>query len=248
MGLPRILVIAGHEPSGRAGAFADAEAIIATGGRPAVCLTAITAQPEQGEVAIYPASPAAFTAQLDAVLADGPLDAAKVGMVAHPNLVQVLIERLLRLPPIPIVVDPVLATSKGASLLVAGSRRATYRELARLRPVLTPNLPELGILTGQPQAKNEGEEIRQSELLLAWGATAVLVKGGHRLGDARDVLVTSDGEEHTFPGKRLTTHARGKGCRLASVLATHLAKGLPLVEAVELARHHVRRHLEAHAT
>jgi hydroxymethylpyrimidine/phosphomethylpyrimidine kinase len=167
-------------------------------------------------------------------------------MVAHPDLVTVLMEQLLGRPPVPVVIDPVLATSTGAPLLLAGSRRAVYRELARLRPVLTPNLPELGILTGRPPAQDEAEEIRQSELVLAWGASAVLVKGGHRDGSVYDLLVTADGEEHTFHAQRLLTHARGKGCRLASALATHLAHGLSLLPAVGRARELVRRHLEAH--
>lgn len=245
---PRILVVAGHDPSGRAGLLADAQTILSLGGQPCGCVTALTAQPQGGKVEIFPTSPQAFGAQLDAVLGDGPVAAVKVGMVTHPNLVQLVIERLTRLPPMPVVVDPVLATSTGTPLLIAGSRRATFRELARLRPVFTPNLPELGILTGQPTAKDDADEIRQSDLLLAWGASAVLVKGGHREGGVHDVLVTADGEEQVFRGSRLSTAARGRGCRLSSALATHLGNGLALPAAVERARDLVRRHLEAHST
>ena len=243
---PRILIVAGLEPEGRAGLLADVAAVLACGGRAVACASAVTAQPEGGEVFIEPCSAAALGAQLDAAFADGPIAAVKLGMLARPELVEVVRDRLLRAPAVPLVIDPVLATSRGAALFAGGSRQAAYRELCRLRPVLTPNLPELGILSGAATAEDEPAEVRQAELLLAWGARAVLVKGGHRQGSsAHDLLLDADGHEERFEGSRLQTSARGKGCRLASAMAAFLAVGEPLPRAVERARAYVRVHLQS---
>lgn len=246
MAPPRILIAAGLEPEGRAGLLADVQAVQACGGLPVACATALTAQPHGGEVFFEAVSAQALRAQLDAAFSDGPIAAVKVGMVAAPELVRVIVEKLAQQPPLPVVVDPVLSTSTGASLFKGGSRRAAYRELARLRPVLTPNLPELAVLASAEIAQSAAAEVRQADLLLAWGAQAVLVKGGHRSEGVHDVLLTADGGEARFEGVRLETRARGKGCRLASALATFLARGEPLPRAVERARAFVRLHLEAH--
>jgi hydroxymethylpyrimidine/phosphomethylpyrimidine kinase len=205
----------------------------------------LTAQPEKGGVSMFPVQADALAAQIDGCLADGPVQAIKLGMLAQGELVQTIMERLLRLPATPTVIDPVLATNNGEPLWISGSRRAAYRELCRLRPVLTPNLLELATLTGQLPAVDEAQEIRQAEQLLAWGPTAVLIKGGHRDGAVDDFLVTAEGEEYRFEGQRMKTNARGKGCRLASALATFLGQGLPLRDAVERARGVVRVHLTA---
>lgn len=248
MGSARVLVVAGFEPTGKVGLLADLEAVRSAGATGVGCVTALTAQPDQGAVFVEAVSPAALGAQLDAALAEGTFAAVKLGMVAHAELVRVIVERLSRLPATPMVIDPVLATSTGTPLLLAGSRRAIYRELSRLRPIFTPNLPELGILTGQPMAKDDAEEMRQAEVVLGFGARAVLVKGGHREGSVHDLLLTAEGQEHTFHGQRVASTARGKGCRLASALAAFLAQGEPLEAAVEQARAQVRAHLLAHAS
>ena len=130
------------------------------------CATALTAQPEGGEVSAWPAPPEALAAQIDGCLAGGPFAAVKLGILAQPELVSVVLERLLRLPPVPVVVDPVLATSTGAPLFT-GSRRAAYRELARARPVFTPNLPELAILAGGGEpARDEATALVPDEMVL----------------------------------------------------------------------------------
>jgi hydroxymethylpyrimidine/phosphomethylpyrimidine kinase len=243
---PRILLVGGLEPEGKAGLLADVAAVAACGGVPLACASALTAQPEGGEVYLSAASAEALGKQLDGCLADGAVAAVKLGMLARPELVSVVLARLSRLPPLPIVVDPVLATSTGAALFSGGSRRAAYRELARLRPIFTPNLPELAVLTGSQEARNDPAMHRQAEHLLAWGASAVLVKGGHAEGAPRDLLLEVDGREQAFEGTRLASSARGKGCRLASALATFLGKGEPLARSIERARTYVRAHLQAH--
>jgi hydroxymethylpyrimidine/phosphomethylpyrimidine kinase len=248
MGVARVLVISGFEPTGKVGLLADLEAVRSAGAEGVGCITATTAQPDAGAVFVEAVSAASLGAQLDAALSSGTFAAVKLGMVAHPELVRVILERLSRLPATPIVIDPVMATSTGTPLLLAGSRRAVYRELSRLRPIFTPNLPELGILTGQPMAEDDAEEMRQAEVVLGFGARAVLVKGGHREGSVHDFLLTAEAQEHTFHGQRVTSKARGKGCRLASALASFLAQGEPLEAAVEQARAQVRAHLLAHGS
>ncbi|MBS2026814.1 MAG: hydroxymethylpyrimidine/phosphomethylpyrimidine kinase [Deltaproteobacteria bacterium] len=242
----RVLVVAGLEPTGKAGLLADVQAIHSCGGRALACASALTAQPAGGEVFVSPASAEALTKQVEACLVDGAPGAVKLGMLARPELASALVERLTRLPVMPVVVDPVLATSTGAALFSGGSRRAAYREVARLRPIFTPNLPELAILTGSEPAKDDASVLRQAEHLLAWGAGAVLVKGGHGAGNVvRDLLLDADGNEEEFDAPRLSTAARGKGCRLASALATFLAQGEPLTRAVDRARAFVRAHLQS---
>jgi hydroxymethylpyrimidine/phosphomethylpyrimidine kinase len=217
------------------------------GGEPLAVPSALTSQPLRGAVGIHPTSADVFSQLLDGVLSDGPVDAVKLGMVAHPDLAQIVVQRLMRLPPVPLVIDPVLASSTGAQLLVAGSRRAVYRELCRLRPILTPNIPELAILTGRQPAVDEAEELRQARQVMAWGAAAILIKGGHRQTNVDDVLITADGLELRFPGKRIASRARGRGCRLASAMAAGLGSGLTLKESIERARRLVREHLQSQA-
>jgi len=242
----RVVVVAGLEPTGKAGLLADVHAVQACGGRALACASALTAQPTGGEVFVSPASVEAVTKQLDACLVEGAPASVKLGMLARPEVASAVVERLTRLPVMPVVVDPVLATSTGAALFSGGSRRASYREVARLRPVFTPNLPELAILTGSEPATDEASVLRQAEHLLAWGATAVLVKGGHGEGNiVRDLLLDVDGNESHYESPRIQTGARGKGCRLASALATFLAQGEPLARAVDRARAYVRAHLQA---
>ena len=248
MQTPRVLIIAGFDPSGRAGLIADSEAVWRAGAIPVGCITALTSQLLSGPVRIEQSSNEMVLAQIEAAIESGPVGAVKMGMLAHSDLVRPLVEILInRLPPVPIVVDPVLATTTGAPLLLGGSRRAVYREVSRLRPILTPNLIELGVLAGCPQAGDNPEEVRQAEQVLTWGASAILVKGGHRQGPTEDFLISADGSEQRFYGERIPSTARGKGCRLSSALAAHLAQGLELPAAIERARQLVRAHLQKSA-
>ena len=244
---PRILLIGGLEPSGMAGLLADVAAVNACGGKPLACASALTAQPEGGAVFVSPAPVEALQAQIAACVAAGPVAAVKLGMLARPEGAAAVVEALLRLPPVPVVVDPVLASSTEAPLFSGGSRRAAYRELARLRPIFTPNFVELGILSGFAPAPDDDAELVQVRELLAWGAAAVLVKGGHRpgFGEVTDVLTDAEGLTRRFAAPRLAGGARGTGCRLASAMASFLAQGEPLGRAVERARAYVRGYISA---
>jgi hydroxymethylpyrimidine/phosphomethylpyrimidine kinase len=241
---PRVLVVAGLDPSGGAGLLADLEALAAAGARGWAVAAALTAQGAAGARRFEPVSEAMLLDQIEALLAGRERPrAVKTGMVGSGVLARALADRL-RVPPLrrlPVVVDPVLAASSGASLLDAGGGSPGEALLPLLDRawLATPNLPELALLTGDDVSTDEGA-IRAARRL---PARAVLVKGGHRTGAAVDLLV--EGRRVTrFPGRRRPGTARGTGCRLASAIAAHLALGAPLREAVRRAKAYVGRYLD----
>jgi len=244
---PRVLVVAGLDPTGGAGLLADAEALRAVGARAWAVATALTVQGPRGARGFEPATPALLRAQLDALL-DGRERprSVKTGMLATAALARALAERLAA-PPLartPLVVDPVLAASSGAPLLRgrAPPAEALAPLLARAR-LATPNLGELALLTGEDVSSDEAA-IRAARRL---PARAVLVKGGHRAGAPVDLLV--EGRRVTrFTGRRRPGTARGTGCRLASAIAGLLAQGRSLEEAVRGAKRVVERYLDGDLT
>ncbi len=241
---PRVLVVAGLDPSGGAGLVADLEALAAAGARGWAVAAALTAQGPAGARRFEPVSEAMLLAQVDALLegAERPR-AVKTGMIGAADLARALAARLER-PPlarVPLVVDPVLGASSGASLLDLGgaSPAAALLPLLERARLATPNLPELAALSGEDVSTDEGA-IRAARRL---PARAVLVKGGHRGGDPLDLLV--EGRRVTrFRGRRRPGTARGTGCRLASAIAGLLARGAPLEEAVRGAKRIVERYLD----
>jgi hydroxymethylpyrimidine/phosphomethylpyrimidine kinase len=246
-GGPRVLVVAGLDPTGGAGLVADLEAARAVGTDAFLVATALTAQGPRGARGFEAAEAATVLAQIDALL-DGasPRErprAVKTGMLATAAVARALAGRLAE-PPLarlPLVVDPVLAASSGARLLDPGGGTvgdALAPLLARAR-LATPNLPELAALTGRDVSTDEGA-IRAARDL---PARAVLVKGGHRAGAPVDLLV--EGRRVTrLVGRRRRGTPRGTGCRLASAAAGMLARGATLEEAVRAAKRVVERYLD----
>lgn len=241
---PRVLVVAGLDPSGGAGLLADLEALRAAGARGWAVATALTAQGARGGRGFAPAPEGMLLAQIDALLGGRERPrAVKTGMLGSAANASALAARLA-LPPlakVPLVVDPVLAASSGLPLLDVSGRaaaRALEPLLARAR-LATPNLPELAALTGEDVGTDEGA-IRAARSL---PCRAVLVKGGHRAGAPVDLLV--EGRRVTrLTGRRRPGSARGTGCRLASAIAAHLARGEGLEEAVRGAKRIVERYLD----
>lgn len=241
---PRVLVVAGLDPSGEAGLVADLEAIGAAGARGWAVAAALTLQGARSARGFEPVSEATLLGQIEALL-DGPERpaAAKTGMLGTAALARALAARLAA-PPlarIPLVVDPVLAASAGIPLLDAGGAPpgdALAPLLARAR-LATPNLPELAALTGADVSTDEAA-VRAARRL---PARAVLVKGGHRAGEPVDLLVER-GRVTRLAGRRRPAGARGTGCRLASAVAALLAQGAPLEEAVRRAKRMVERYLD----
>ncbi|MCK9517863.1 MAG: bifunctional hydroxymethylpyrimidine kinase/phosphomethylpyrimidine kinase [Dehalococcoidia bacterium] len=233
-----VLAIAGSDSSGCAGIQADIRAITASGGHAATVVTSITAQSSLRLLGFYPIPGREVRRQLDAVLGDLPVKAVKSGVLGSVEAVEAVAEALQGLG-LPYVLDPVMATTAGAELAGAAVISAMHRRLFPLATLLTPNAPEAAALTGMP-VRDRDEAVRAGTELLATGCRAVLVKGGHLPADPFvDVLVERSG--HTvFEGTALSSpNTRGTGCTLASTIATHLARGMPLRAAVERGRLHL---------
>ena len=228
--IPRVLVIAGPDSGGGAGIQADIKTIAMLGGHGMTAITAITAQNTLGVTGVELVSTAMVIAQIDAVASDICVDAVKIGMIGSAETAHAVADRLEAMAGVPVVFDPVMVATSGA-LLADLDTVAAFERLIRRATLVTPNLPELEMLGNDPAAFG----------------TAVLVKGGHGEGDMIiDRLVMPDGSETRWSDARIDTrHTHGTGCTLASAIATGLAAGMPLVEAVARARHYVRKALAA---
>ncbi|GEL73577.1 bifunctional hydroxymethylpyrimidine kinase/phosphomethylpyrimidine kinase [Myxococcus virescens] len=239
---PRVLLLAGLEPTGRAGLLADVAAVRALRGQPVAVPTAQTAQGVR--TFTWTASPPrVLSAQVVAARELGPVHAVKCGMVPARAQLEAA-QQALEDSGAWWVVDPVVRTSRGEPLTRLTAR--AYLSLAGPRVVLTPNLDEAGWLLGRPVARTVDEAVEAAEALAQHGFCAVLVKGGH-LPDTQglaDVLATP-GRVRVLEGKRLARAPgrRGTGCRLASALATELGRGRTLETAVRSARALVVRYL-----
>ncbi|GAB4085595.1 hypothetical protein GCM10028784_22250 [Myceligenerans cantabricum] len=221
MSVPRVLSIAGSDPSGGAGIQADLKSIAAHGGYGMAVITALTAQNTQGVRAVH-APPAAFVAQqLDAISDDIEVDAVKVGMLGTARVADVVGVWLERVRPPVVVLDPVMIATSGDRLLDPAAE-AALRDLLSLADVVTPNLPELAVLTGEPEALTWEMALAQAREVAAVHDALVLAKGGHLMAsDTPDSLVSAHGEIASVSGPRLvSTSTHGTGCSLSSALAT----------------------------
>jgi hydroxymethylpyrimidine/phosphomethylpyrimidine kinase len=242
---PRVLVVAGLDPSGGAGLLADAAALAEVGARAWAVAAAVTAQGPGGPRGISPVTPAFLLDQLEALLGGRERPrAAKTGALATAALARTLAARLAQRPlaRVPLVVDPVLASTVGAPLLDLQGRSPgeALGPLLERALLATPNLGELALLTGDDTSTDEGA-VRAARRL---PSRAVLVKGGHRDGAPVDLLV--QGRRVTrLAGRRRPGTAPGTGCRLASAAAGLLARGASLEQAVRGAKRLVERYLDA---
>lgn len=240
----RVLVIAGSDSGGGAGIQADIKTITALGGYAATAITAVTVQNTLGVTGVHAIPLDVIAAQARAVLDDIGADAIKTGMLGDAGVVETVAAAIDHAGQIPTVVDPVMVAKGGAPLLAEAAVGAVKSLMIPRAALLTPNAPEAAALTGLT-VETTDDLRRAGEALLALGAKAVLMKGGHILeGDGAgdrvvDVLMTTDGET-TFEGERIETrHTHGTGCTLASACATGLAQGLPLEQAVARAWNYV---------
>lgn len=228
----RVLVIAGSDSGGGAGIQADIKAITALGAYAATAITAITAQNTLGVHSVHPVPAEMIEAQIRVVLDDIGADAIKIGMLGDAATVTLVARLLEEWPDIPVVLDPVM-TAKGGQALLEQSATQTLKALLIPRAaLLTPNAPEAEMLTGL-SIETSDDLRRAGEVLLAMGASAVLMKGGHIAGDrVTDVLMTPAGET-TFEGPRIDSrHTHGTGCTLASACAAGIAQGLDMDRAI----------------
>jgi hydroxymethylpyrimidine/phosphomethylpyrimidine kinase len=236
----RVLIVAGSDSGGGAGLQADIKTVTALGGYAATAITALTAQDTTGVHAIEDVPVPFITKQMTVVLDDIGADAIKTGMLHRPEVIEA-VAAALPAPDsgIPIVVDPVMVAKGGAVLLADEAHRALSEILLPRARVVTPNAPEAAHLTGIT-VRTIDDMRRAAEKIRAKGPRAVLVKGGHIDGSEITDLLVDDGEETLFRGPRIETrHTHGTGCTTASAIATGLAQGLGLVEAVTRARAYV---------
>lgn len=244
MELKAVLTIAGSDSIGGAGIQADIKTMLANGVYAMSAVTALTAQNTQGVAAIMDASPEFLAAEIDAVFDDIRPAAVKIGMVSAAALIKVIAGRLRAHKAENIVVDPVMVATSGARLLDEDASDSLTAELFPFAALITPNLPELELLTGDSITSREERIDAARKLAAKWGC-AVLSKGGHTEKSADDILVT-DGETTVFPGTRIDTkNTHGTGCTLSSAIAANLAKGASLTAAIRQAKDYVAGALAA---
>jgi len=236
----RVLSIAGSDSGGGAGIQADLKTFSALGCYGMTAITAITAQNTCGVTGIHGIPPDMLKAQIDAVVQDIGVDAVKIGMLHSPEVVRVVADaiRTYRLPHV--VLDPVMVATSGDRLIAQETVAVLVQELFPLAEVITPNLDEAGWLLGRTIGGVDALQGAVDELL-ALGAPAALLKGGHLPGDwVVDLLGTRGGVAQRLESARIVTHnGHGTGCTLSSAIAAHLALGLPLQQAVERARSYI---------
>ena len=236
----RVLSIAGSDSGGGAGIQADLKTFSALGCYGMTAITAITAQNTQGVRAIHGVPAQMLRAQIDAVLEDIGADAIKIGMLHDPEVVRVVVEAIERHRLQQVVLDPVMVATSGDRLMAAETVHVLVHELFPLASVITPNLDEAALLLDRAIDGADALDAAATALL-ALGAPAVLLKGGHLPGDTvMDVLALTDGTRLRLQSPRIVTHnGHGTGCTLSSAIAAYLALGLPLPQAVEQARAYI---------
>ncbi|GAA4353420.1 bifunctional hydroxymethylpyrimidine kinase/phosphomethylpyrimidine kinase [Variovorax defluvii] len=236
----RVLSIAGSDSGGGAGIQADLKTFQALGCYGMTAITALTAQNTLGVSGIHGVPPDFLKAQIRAVVEDIGVDAVKLGMLHAPEVVEVVAWAIdhYRLPNV--VLDPVMVATSGDRLIAKETVQVLVRELFPRAVVVTPNLDEAALLIGRPIDGVDALDDAASELL-ALGARAVLLKGGHLPGDdVVDLLAEADGERLRLSSRRIASrNLHGTGCTLSSAIASHLALGYALPEAVERARGYV---------
>jgi hydroxymethylpyrimidine/phosphomethylpyrimidine kinase len=245
--LPVALTVAGSDPSGGAGIQADLKTFHAFGCYGTAVLVALTVQDTRGVRAVHAVPVEFVVSQVEAVLGDVPPAAAKTGMLATAALVEAVAGVLRRGRVRRLVVDPVMVATSGDLLLEADAVAALRERLIPLAAVVTPNGPEAAALTGVDAAAGPEEAAEAGRRLLALGARAALVKGGHGRGrEVVDVLVEAGGRVTRFVHPRLRSRStHGTGCTLSAALAAGLARGRPLRRAAAEAVDYVHRAIAA---
>jgi hydroxymethylpyrimidine/phosphomethylpyrimidine kinase len=232
------LTIAGSDSSGGAGIQADIKTMTVNGVYAMSAITALTAQNTTGVQGILEVTPAFLALQLDSVFSDIRPDAVKTGMVASSGLIEVIAAKLREYGAENVVVDPVMVATSGAKLISDGAVEALEKLLLPLARVATPNIPETEALSGLP-VKTPEDMIKAARTISERYGCAVLCKGGHQLNDANDLL-WRDGGYRWFNGRRIENpNTHGTGCTLSSAIASNLAKGMELDEAVEHAKRYI---------
>ena len=238
------LTIAGSDSSGGAGIQADIKTMCANHVFATSAITALTAQNTLGVTDIMEATPEFLAEQLDAIFTDIYPDAVKIGMVSSSALIQTIADKLHQYDAKNIVVDPVMVATSGAKLISDDAIETLKKELLPLATVITPNIPEAEVLA-EMSITNEEEMIQAAETICQKFGCATLVKGGHQINDANDLLYR-EGSYTWFKGKRIQNpNTHGTGCTLSSAITSNLAKGFTLDQSVERAKSYISGALNA---
>ena len=238
------LTIAGSDSSGGAGIQADLKTMIANNVYGMSAITALTAQNTTGVSAVMEVTPDFLEQEIDMVFTDIFPDSVKIGMVSASSLIKVIAAKLVQYNAKNIVVDTVMVATSGAKLISDDAIETLKEELIPLATVITPNIPEAEVLSGMT-INTEDDMMKAAELIGNSFKVAVLLKGGHNVNDATDILY-EDGEFTFFRGRRINNpNTHGTGCTLSSAIASNLAKGYDLKTAVRRAKEYISGALAA---
>ncbi|MGI6507954.1 MAG: bifunctional hydroxymethylpyrimidine kinase/phosphomethylpyrimidine kinase [Saccharofermentanales bacterium] len=238
------LTIAGSDSSGGAGIQADIKTMTMNGVYAMSVITSLTAQNTTGVRAIQDASPDFLKQQIDSVFEDIYPDAVKIGMVSSRELIHVIADRLRYYKARNIVLDPVMVATSGSTLLKTDAVQTLLHELFPLATLVTPNIPEAQVISGLT-IKSRQDMLAAAKKIGDEYHCAVLLKGGHSVHDANDLLYR-DGATILFEGKRINNpNTHGTGCTLSSAIASNLAKGFTLIESIQRAKDYISGALSA---
>ncbi len=244
MNLKTALTIAGSDCSGGAGIQADLKTMTMNGVYAMSAITALTAQNTTGVRAIQESTPDFLKQQIDAIFEDIYPDAVKIGMVSSSALICVIAERLRFYKAKNVVVDPVMVATSGSALMKNDAVQTLIDELLPIATLVTPNIPEAQVLSGQ-NIETKADMITAAKQIGDSYHCAVLLKGGHSINDANDLLYANR-ELQWFEGKRINNpNTHGTGCTLSSAIASNLAKGFSLSESVQRAKAYISGALAA---
>ena len=244
MKMKAALTIAGSDCSGGAGIQADIKTMTMNGVYAMSAVTALTAQNTTGVTGIQESSPEFLEMQLDAVFEDIYPDAVKIGMVASGELIKAIAARLRHYDAGNVVIDPVMVSTSGSALMRTDAVNTLVEELLPLATLVTPNIPEAEVLSGRTISTKE-DMIEAAKQIGDENHCAVLLKGGHSVNDANDLLY-AEGRLTWFQGKRIDNpNTHGTGCTLSSAIASNLAKGFSLEDSVERAKSYISEALGA---
>ncbi|WP_018132093.1 bifunctional hydroxymethylpyrimidine kinase/phosphomethylpyrimidine kinase [Effusibacillus pohliae] len=235
MTIARALTIAGSDSGGGAGIQADLKTFTVLGVFGMSAITAITAQNTLGVHGIYNLPLEAIGKQIDAVVTDLGVDAAKTGMLSQASIIELVAEKIRQYSIRNLVVDPVMVAKGGTRLLEESAQHALIRYLLPLAQVVTPNLPEAEVLTGR-EIRTVDDMREAARRIREFGVGTVVVKGGHLEADAIDVVYDGETFEELRSPRIHTRHTHGTGCTFSAAVTAELAKGKSVMEAVRAAK------------
>lgn len=236
--MKKVLSIAGSDCSGGAGIQADLKTFSAHGVFGMSVIVAVVAENTSRVIAIQDITPEMIEQQIDAVFEDIEVDAVKIGMLSTPQCMQAVATKLLEYRPANIVIDPVMYAKNGCPLMEPTAVTALTKLIIPLADVLTPNIPEAEIIADMKITSIADME-EAAKKINTMGCKAVIIKGGHAVGDAHDILYAGDQFYHFTANRIATKNTHGTGCTFSSAIAAQLAVGLPITAAVKVAKDYV---------